>query len=108
MTVVTETEALEVLRDRMVGQRSGVVSVIDVRYEYPISHSNEEYLEVVLILSDPPVERMTWPVDDVHELCRRGEEEAERLRLAPPYLATVSSRPEPDDWDEQDGTGAAE
>jgi hypothetical protein len=105
---MTETEALEVLRDRMVGQSSGVVNVIDVRYEYPISHNNEEYLEIVLILSDPPVDRVTWPVDDVHELCRRGEEEAERLRLAPPYLATVSSGPDSDEWGEQDGTGAAE
>jgi hypothetical protein len=101
---MTETEALDVLRDRMVGQSSGVVNVIDVRYEYPINQDNEEYLRVVLILSDPPTDRVTWPIEDVHELCRRGEEEVERLRLAPPYFVATSSRPDLDEWDEEDGT----
>jgi hypothetical protein len=103
---MTETEALEVLRDRLVGQRSGVVSVIDVRYEYPINQDNEEYLNVNLVLSDPPADQLTWPIDDVHELIRRGREEVVRLQIAPPYFVAFTSKPAPDEWDDPDGPEA--
>jgi hypothetical protein len=93
MAVMTETESLNQLRWRMVGERHGVVSVRDVRFEYLVNEAAEEYLRVVLVLSDPPGNRVGWPIDDIHELRRKAQVELADLRIAPPYFVAFSSTP---------------
>jgi hypothetical protein len=46
------------------------------------------------------------PIDDVHELIRRGREEVAQLQIAPPYFVAFTSTPTPDEWDDADGAEA--
>jgi hypothetical protein len=56
---------------------------------------------VVLVLSDPPGDQPTWPLDDVHELTRQGEEEVAKLQLTPPVFVAFTAQPE--EWaDDED------
>jgi hypothetical protein len=109
MLVVSETEQLDAFREHMVGQRSGALSVTDIRYEYLINQDTEEYLHITLVLSQPPADLETPPLADVRALTRRGDAEARRLRIVPPYSVAFHFPPEPGEWDDEDdetGVGA--
>jgi hypothetical protein len=93
---MNETEALDLLRERMIGQRSDSgAQVVDVRYEDRINEDAEEYLRVVLILSDPPPGQVIWPIDEVHELRRRARVQLLELQIRPPFFVAFSYLPEP-------------
>jgi hypothetical protein len=87
-------------RERMIGQRAGSVSVTDVRYEYLINEDAEEYLNAVLVLSDPPANLDDWPIDAIARLQMRSEAVLRELGIAPPYFVATRFNPEPDELDE--------
>jgi hypothetical protein len=105
MAVVTkEDEALEALRERMRGARSGEVEVLDVRTErdwYPQLPDIDEFVRVTLKLSDPGLGRPTWPGNSVDELIRRSYLTADELEIESDVVVTYRSR---EDW-EPDGGG---
>lgn len=102
MAVMTEEEAVEKLKKRLRGQRSGEVEVTDVRAEYLFDFDwrAEEYLAVTLVLTDPPPGRETWPLDSVRDLRRRARDIAGTLPIATRVGVDVRARP---DYDESVG-----
>ena len=94
---------LEQLRPAMAAQRAGDTIVRDVRVEQGTDSFGEEALTIVLVLSDPPAGRETWPVEDLRAL-RDGLREI----LAPHldslgmawYVAFEPEHPELDDSDD--------
>lgn len=97
MAVMTEERAIEMLKERLRGQRSGEVEVTDVRTEFLLDSYAEEYLAVTLVLTDPPPRRETWPLESVRDLRRRARDIAGTLPIATRVGVDVRARP---DYDE--------
>jgi hypothetical protein len=92
-------DALEALRERLTGLRSGYVRVVDVHYQYRTNEFDEKYLDVTLILVEPPADLAAWPIHNVNVLQCRGETEARKLGISPVFCrvrqaaATGGGRP---------------
>lgn len=95
--MTAETRALARLRERLQGQRSGAVEVIDVRTEYLLDWDADEYVVATLVLSDPPSGRETWPLESVYDLETRAREAAAGLEIGTRVAVRVRAR---DDYDD--------
>lgn len=61
---------LDQLRPAMRTRSAGETVVRDVRVEWREDAFGDEAVFVVLVLSDPPGDQESWPVDDLRELRR--------------------------------------
>jgi hypothetical protein len=69
MTTVALTQRkLDQLRIRLLGMQAGSIEVVDAKVEPQFDHAGEEYVEVTLVLSDPPDGADTWSLDDAFAL----------------------------------------
>lgn len=70
------TEQLpEKLRDRY----AGATKVKDVKVEFREDSSEQPALFVILVLSDPPANNETWPIDDLWEIRRFAQQAMDDL-----------------------------
>jgi len=69
------------------GSRSGDVEVVDVETEWLFNRDMDEYIQVVLVLSEPKAGTDTWPVDDTYQLRTKARNEAAKLGLGVSQIA---------------------
>jgi hypothetical protein len=99
------------LKARLIGVRAGTIEIVDAKVEWQLDSSGEEYLEVTLVLSDPPPGQETWSLDDAFALrqeVRRitDEEFAITESVAIAFAASVrfnEPREDADPGEEPDG-----
>jgi hypothetical protein len=87
MSVAIDDQVAAELARAVRGTRSGDVEVLDVETERRFDRSDEEYLLVVLVLSEPKRGAETWPVDDVYEVRMNARNQAVKLGLGLSQLA---------------------
>lgn len=95
MVVVTDTGKLDELRQTLRGRREGVVEVREVRTEYRYDGDGDEYLLITLVVSDPPPDGATWPLDDVYALQSFVEDTASGLGILSDLDVTVTASGDP-------------
>jgi hypothetical protein len=81
MSVAIDDQVAAELARAVRGTRSGDVEVLDVETERRFDRGDEEYLLVVLVLSEPKRGAATWPVDDVYEIRMNARNQAAELGL---------------------------
>jgi hypothetical protein len=88
----------EQLPHELAGQQAGETQVKDVRVDLREDSSGRPALFIVLVLSEPPKDAETWPVDDLWQLRRivrdtkaRMEAQAESARDELPWYIVFES-----------------
>jgi hypothetical protein len=86
---------------RLSGQRVGTTEVKSIRAERREDSSGERALFFVLVLSDPPQDQDTWPVDNLWELRARVQGAVASTDIEEPWF--VVFEPEhPEELDSDD------
>lgn len=80
----------------------GSIRVVDATGELTTDQDGDSVLRFRLILSDPPDENATWPLDDVDALQQEAERLARKSNLELPY---VVSEVYPESPDPAEGSG---
>lgn len=81
----------------------GSIRVVDVTGEVTTDQDGDSVLRLRLILSDPPDEDATWPLDDVDTLQQEAERLAREADVELPYVVTELYPESPDPDEDSDG-----
>ncbi len=96
-------ESAKRLGDWVRGQEIGRLRVLAVEPRIDEDAEGNPAIFLDLTLSDPPVGEETWPLDDILELQRRIDDQANELGLTLPWHVTLQKEsPEELETDEPD------
>lgn len=104
------SSALEEFRVELTRLRAGSVRVADARVELQVDSEGMEYLQVTLVLEDPPGQQAIWSLEETFELRQRVRSIAGDRELPWQVRITLTSYRGGDDVDdsEDDAAGGEE
>jgi hypothetical protein len=100
------SRALEEFRVELARLRSGSVRVADARVEPQVDSEGTEYLQVTLVLEDPPQQQAIWSLEDTFELRQHVRSMAEDRQLPWQVRITLTSQGGGDDVDDSEDDAA--
>lgn len=82
--------ALDALRDQVTKARSGSIRVVDAQVESRFDPDGEEYVQVSLVISEPPPGQQTWSLEDAFNLRQAVRRSAAALGLSSPLSVSMT------------------